>query len=195
MKRLLPLPLLLASTLPAMAHPAQFHPQDAGAALQSGFLHPLSGFDHLLVMVAVGLWAAKLGGRALWLLPCSFVGSMLLGSILGLGGIHLPAMEHGILTSMILLGAALGMAWRPALSVATLFIVAAGLCHGFAHGTEIPSGSLPLLFLAGMVCATAALHGSGLTIGAVAEKNSFSVVTRATGVALVATALLTAFLS
>lgn len=85
--------ILIASVIPAMAHPPQFHAMDGIGATQVGFLHSISGLDHLLVMVAVGLWAVQIGGRALWALPCSFVGSMMLGGVVGLCGTHLPLLS------------------------------------------------------------------------------------------------------
>jgi urease accessory protein len=166
--RHLPLVALLP-TASALAHPALFHGATAGDAAGAGFLHPFTGLDHLVVMVAIGLWAVQIGNRALWLLPGAFVGSMMLGGLIGFGRMPLEMVEHGILASIILLGAALGMAWRPPVALAALFAGLAGLCHGYAHGSEMPAGSLPLLYLAGMVAATCLLHaagvGGGLLIG------------------------------
>jgi urease accessory protein len=187
MKRSLPILLLLGSAITASAHPAQFHSQDLAGAVESGFLHPLTGLDHLLVMVAVGLWAVQIGGRALWLLPCSFVGSMMLGGAIGLCGIHQPLVEHGILASIILLGVALGMAWRPSTPIAALCVGAAGLCHGYAHGSEMPSGTLPLMFFIGMVTATSLLHACGVGGGLALKKNpGISLGMRAAGFMLIA---------
>jgi urease accessory protein len=187
MKRLLPLLLLVGSVAPAMAHPAQFHAGDPSVA--SGFFHPFGGFDHLLVMIATGLWAVQLGGRALWLLPCSFVGSMMIGGALGLSGIHAPFVEHGILASIILLGIALGMSWRPSLLVAALCVAAAGLCHGYAHGSEMPSGASPILFIAGMVTGTALLHTLGVGSGLLLKQYRFPLAIRASGFMLLAVAV------
>lgn len=197
MKRPLPflLPLLLilsilASVLPAMAHPAAFHATGANDAASAGFLHPFTGMDHMLVMVAVGLWAVQLGGRSLWLLPCSFVGSMVLGGILGLSSQHAPFVSHGIIASLLLLGAALGMAWRPPAVIAALGVGVAGICHGLAHGSEMPCGSSPILFLAGMVCATALLHAFGMVLGTTCRQNGLNRAIRTAGFALLAVALL-----
>jgi len=189
MKRSLPLLLVLASSLPAMAHPAAFHSMDSGVAAQAGFLHPFAGLDHLLVMVAVGLWAAQIGGRALWMLPASFVGSMLLGGSLGILASNQQLIEHGILASIIMFAVALGMAWRPSLLIASLCAGAAGLCHGFAHGSEMPVGMIPALFLAGMVASTALLHTLGVILGLSFRRNSFPIVCRTTGLLLLAFAL------
>jgi urease accessory protein len=165
MKRHLPFLLILASALPAMAHPEAYHAMNASGAAQAGFLHPLTGLDHLLVMVAVGLWAVSLGGRALWMLPCAFVFPMILGGIAGVGSTSQPIIEHGITASLLLLGAALGMAWKPSLPLALGFVSLSGACHGFAHGSEMPAGSMPLLFLAGMTVATSLLHAGGVAAG------------------------------
>lgn len=185
---------VLGSMLPAMAHPAAFpHPGTAGSnsAASLGFLHPFTGLDHLLVMVAVGLWAVQLGGRSLWLLPCSFVGAMLLGGLLGLSSHHASFIEHGIVASLILLGAALGMAWRPPVFIAALGVGVAGICHGFAHGSEMPVGSAPLLFLAGMVCATALLHLGGMMFGTAFQRNGLNRAIRVAGFGLLAFAVFT----
>ena len=186
MKRILPFLFLAGASVPAMAHPAQFHAQSLSDATQAGFLHPFTGLDHLLVMVALGLWAVKLGVRALWLLPVSFVASMFLGGITGLCGIHLAIVEHGILASIILLGVALGMNWRPSTLVASLCVGAAGLFHGYAHGSEMPSGALPTMFFAGMIAATTLLHVMGIGSGLLLRQNRFLLATRAIGFLLLA---------
>jgi len=203
MKRHLPLLSLagfIGSAVSATAHPSQFHFLDrdlAGnlaGATQAGIVHPLTGLDHLLVMVAVGLWAVQIGGRALWLLPCTFVGSMMLGGAIGLvlslRGVYHPFFEHGILASIVLLGVALGMAWRPSVLVSSLCVGVAGLCHGYAHGSEIPSGALPILFFAGMLIATSLLHASGVGAGTLLNRNpKVAVTVRATGLFLIAFAV------
>jgi len=148
-----------------MAHPAAFHSMNASEATHAGFLHPFTGLDHLLVMVAVGLWAVRLGGRALWMLPCAFVLPMILGGVAGIGSTTQPLIEHGITASLLLLGAALGMAWKPSLSVSLGIVVLCGAFHGFAHGSEMPAISTPLLFLAGMAVATSLLHAGGVAAG------------------------------
>ncbi len=195
MKRLLPLLSLaglICSSVSATAHPAphaHFHSLDMAGAAQAGFLHPLTGLDHLLVMVAVGLWAFQIGGRALWLLPCSFVGSMMFGGALGLCGVHQPLVEHGILASIVLLGTAFGMAWRPPSLIAVLCVGAAGLCHGYAHGSEMPSGTLPLMFFVGMVIATSLLHACGLSGGLLLWSQKFTMLMRTAGLFLIAFAV------
>ena len=188
MRCLLTFLIFIGSAFSIMAHPAHFH-GDLGSAAEAGFLHPFTGLDHLLVMVAVGLWAVQIGGRALWLLPCSFVGAMLLGGILGLSGYHLTVIDSGILASIVLLGAALGMAWRPPVWSAALFVGAAGLCHGYAHGSEISAGLIPAVFFVGMVSATSLLHAMGVAGGLVFQRNRFLLATRIAGVILLSFAL------
>lgn len=191
MRRHLPFLVLLASALPAKAHPAAFHAMDPAGAAQAGFLHPLTGLDHVLVMVAVGLWAVRLGGRALWMLPCAFVGSMILGGVAGTGSAAQPMIEHGITASLLLLGAALGMAWKPSLPVALGVVALCGACHGFAHGSEMPAGSLPLLFLAGMAVATALLHAGGVATGLSCEGKRLAPAFHIAGLILIAFSVIT----
>ena len=188
MKRLFTLLLLLGSALPAMAHPAAFHAGGPNAATASGFLHPFTGPDHLLVMVAVGLWAVQLGGRALWMLPCAFILPMILGALAGIGSMPRPMIEHGIGASMLLLGAALGMAWKPRLSVALAVVVLSGAFHGFAHGSEMPRGVAPGLFLIGMVAATVILQAVGILFATTLRGSRFASAIRAAGCGLIAVA-------
>jgi len=130
-----------------------------------GFSHPLSGIDHVLAMVAVGLFAAHLGGRALWLVPLSFVSVMALAGIAGSAGTKLPFVEIGIGMSIVVLGLAVALQ----LSVPTL--VAMGLVgffaifHGYAHGIEMPQGVSGLFYGAGFICATTLLHAMGVGLG------------------------------
>lgn len=194
MKRYLPLLLLISlfgCAVTATAHTTQFHSQDMAGASRAGFLHPMTGLDHLLVMVAVGLWAVQVGGRALWLLPSFFVGSMMIGGAMGLGlcGVHQPFVEHGILASIALLGAALGMAWRPSLLISSLCVGAAGLCHGYAHGSEMPSGALPVMFFAAMIIVTSLLHASGVGAGLLLRDQKFAMLMRTAGLFLLAFAV------
>jgi len=130
-----------------------------------GFSHPLSGIDHILAMVAVGLFAAHLGGRALWLVPLTFVSVMALAGIAGMAGVQLPFVEIGIGMSVIVFGLAVALQ----LSVPTL--VAMGLVgffaifHGHAHGIEMPQGVSGLFYGVGFICATTLLHALGVGLG------------------------------
>jgi urease accessory protein len=131
----------------------------------SGVLHPISGFDHVLAMISVGLWGAQMGSPAIWVLPVAFPIVMALGGLMGLLGIPLPGTEYGIAASMILLGSAVLCAWKPPLWVAGLLVSVFAIFHGHAHGTELPPGQDGLLYSMGFVCATGCLHGIGVSIG------------------------------
>jgi urease accessory protein len=150
------------------AQVASAHPQ-AGEAkgFLTGFMHPISGLDHVLAMIAVGLWGAQLGAPAIWLLPVAFPMVMAFGGMLGLMGVPLPGTEYGIAASAILLGAAVMFEVRPPLAFAAVLVAIFALFHGHAHGTELPAGESGLLYSIGFVIATGCLHGVGITIGTV----------------------------
>ena len=133
--------------------------------LITGLQHPWSGLDHVLAMIAVGIWGAQLGNPALWLLPVTFPMVMSLGAMLGLLDIPLPGVEIGIAVSAILLGAMVVGEVRPKLIVAALLIGFFAMFHGHAHGTELPAGQSGLLYSMGFVIATGCLHGVGIAIG------------------------------
>jgi len=135
------------------------------AGFLSGIHHPISGWDHVLAMVAVGLWGAQLGAPALWLLPITFPIVMSLGAMMGLLGIPLPGVEIGIALSAIVLGAMVLTEKRPSLWVAACIVGFFAIFHGHAHGTELPAGQSGLLYSAGFVMATGCLHGVGIAIG------------------------------
>ena len=143
--------LLLAPAL-AFAHPGH---GDNG--LVAGISHPLGGLDHLLAMVAVGLWAAQQKGAARWALPCTFVGTMLIGGVLGFEGLQLPALESGIAASVLALGLAVAFVAVGATALFALF-------HGVAHGLELPDMTSPWAYAAGFVGATAVLHAAGYAV-------------------------------
>ncbi|MBX4136898.1 HupE/UreJ family protein [Pseudomonas sp. S5F11] len=150
--------LLLAPAL-ALAHPGH---GDNG--LVAGMSHPLGGLDHLLAMLAVGLWAAQQKGAARRALPCTFVGTMLIGGLLGFEGLALPALENGIAASVLALGLAVALAVRPPLLMAIAATALFALFHGVAHGLELPEMSSPWAYAAGFVGATAALHAAGYAL-------------------------------
>ncbi|PWC46578.1 urease accessory protein [Azospirillum sp. TSA6c] len=152
--------LLAGLVLPAVADAHTFGAHDAGFA--HGFLHPIGGWDHLLAMVAVGLWAAQRGGAALWALPAAFVTAMIGGGLLGMTGIELPAVELGIAGSVIALGALIAAQSRLSLPVSLVLVSAFALFHGHAHGAEMPEAAQPLLYGLGFALATALLHGAGV---------------------------------
>ncbi|MEX3775250.1 HupE/UreJ family protein [Pseudomonas sp. MYb118] len=140
------------------------HPGHGDNGLIAGISHPIGGLDHLLAMFAVGLWAAQQQGAARWALPCTFVGTMLLGGLLGFAGLQLPALESGIAASVLALGLAVALAVRPPLSLAVAATALFALFHGVAHGLELPDMSSPWAYAAGFVVATAALHGAGYAL-------------------------------
>jgi urease accessory protein len=147
----------------SFAHAHVERGQAAGFVI--GFGHPWSGLDHVLAMLAVGLWGAQLGTPAVWLLPVVFPMVMALGGFVGLIGLPLPGVEVGIALSALLLGAMVGGEVRPKLVVAVLLVGAFAVFHGHAHGTEPPAGQSGLLYSMGFVIATGCLHGLGIALG------------------------------
>jgi len=151
----------------AMA-PARAHIQagEVGGFL-SGFKHPISGLDHVLAMVSVGLWGAQLGAPAMWLLPVVFPMVMAFGGFLGLVGVPLPGVEIAIALSAVLLGLAVAREARPPLPLAAALVGVFAIFHGHAHGTELPPGQSGILYSIGFVVATGCLHLTGIAIGLV----------------------------
>jgi urease accessory protein len=152
---------MAAATAPASAHVGA----GAASSLSAGFMHPLSGLDHLAVMVAVGLWAALKGGRALWLWPAAFVGVMLAGAGLGMAHVAVPFVETGILASVVALGLLVALAVDLPVSAGAAVIGVFALLHGHAHGVEVPENATGVGYMAGFALATAMLHGVGLAVG------------------------------
>ena len=151
-----------ATTSSAFAHPGHHVPQ---SGLISGLLHPLHGWDHLLAMVAVGLLSAQIGGRALWALPAIFVGSMLVGGVIGLSAWEIPTINYGIALSVILLGIAIALNRPYRLAVLLFLVPLFGFVHGHPHGAEMPLVSSPALYAVGFVTATVMLHAAGVFLG------------------------------
>ena len=160
--------LFFALTTAAMlvAGAAQAHTGEGVAGgLASGFLHPLFGWDHVVAMVAVGLWGAVLGAPALWLLPVVFPVVMALGGALGVAGVPLPAVETGIALSGVVLGLLVAFAVRAPLWVAAVIVGVFAVFHGHAHGTELPAAADPIAYAVGFASATGLLHLAGIAIG------------------------------
>jgi urease accessory protein len=153
--------LLLAAAIPAEAHVGAGTPSSFAA----GFAHPLSGLDHMAVMVAVGLWAAMKGGKALWAWPLAFVGVMLAGGVLGLLQVPVPFVEPGILASVVALGLLVALAIDLPVSAGVAIIGLFALFHGHAHGTEVPENAGGVDYMAGFAIATTLLHGAGIAAG------------------------------
>jgi urease accessory protein len=165
-----------------------------GAGFEAGILHPLSGLDHLLAMIAVGIWAAQLGGRAIWAVPGAFVVCMVVGGVLAVTGVSMPLVEPGILGSVLLFGLLIASAARVPTVLGTAIVGLFALFHGHAHGTELPQAANPAAYALGFVLATSFLHAVGLglalMIGRVAPKPVLRVIgggIAAAGVAMVAT--------
>jgi urease accessory protein len=133
----------------------------------SGVLHPVSGLDHVLAMVSVGLWGAQLGEPAIWILPVTFPMMMAFGGLLGFLGVALPGTELGIALSMVVLGGAVTFEARPPLPVLMAIVALFAIFHGYAHGTELPRGESALLYSLGFVLATGFLHLVGIAIGVI----------------------------
>ena len=162
----------------AHAHPGH------GGGLLAGIAHPLFGLDHVLAMVAVGVWAFQLGGRARWLVPASFVGLMAVAGGAGMAGIALPLVEAGIATSVLVLGLLIAFAVRVTPAFGACIVALFAIFHGHAHGAEMPLLSSAWQYGIGFVLSTAALHGLGLALGKGFDKQSLWL--RAAGVMVAA---------
>ena len=158
--------LVITVLLIAYASAASAH-ESAGitGGFISGFLHPIFGWDHVVAMVAVGLWGAFLGSPAIWVLPVVFPLVMAFGGALGVIGVPLPAVETGIATSAVVLGAMVAFAVRPPIYVAAIIVGVFAIFHGYAHGTELPNAANPLAYSVGFVLSTGLLHLSGIAFG------------------------------
>ena len=147
----------------------------------SGFLHPVLGWDHVVAMVAVGLWGAFLGMPAIWLLPVVFPLVMALGGAMGVVGIDLPAVETGIALSGVILGLLVAFAVRAPIWVAAVIVGAFAIFHGHAHGTELPEAANPFAYAAGFVIATGLLHVGGILFGFLAGSQAGRIAVRGAG--------------
>jgi urease accessory protein len=154
-------PFILLSPSYASAH------IEGGQAIGfiTGLMHPLSGLDHVLAMIAVGIWGAQLGNPALWILPVTFPMVMAMGAMMGMLGISLPGIEIGIALSAVLLGTMVVGEIRPKIFVAALLVGFFAIFHGHAHGTELPAGQSGMLYSMGFVVATGFLHAGGIALG------------------------------
>lgn len=176
---------LLALALAFVARAALAHEQvGAAAGFLTGLRHPISGLDHVLAMIAVGLWGAQLGAPAIWVLPVAFPMTMAVGGFLGLLGVPLPGVEIGIGFSALLLGSMVALEARPPLAVAALLVAFFAIFHGYAHGVELPAGQSGLTYSIGFVIATGCLHGVGIAIGLVHRWRWGKVALRVAGAAV-----------
>ncbi len=174
--------LALAGSLPLLAQAHSGAPA-AGGFVQ-GFLHPLTGGDHLLAMVAVGLWGALLGPPLVWSLPVLFPLLMVVGAVAALAGVAVPAVEAGVALSVLALGGAIAAAWRAPVAAALVPVALFGFLHGHAHGTELPGAASPASYAAGFVLASGLLHGAGIGIGALRHRTHGLRLLRALGAAI-----------
>lgn len=140
------------------------HPGHGDSGLMAGLAHPVFGLDHLLAMFAVGLWAAQQSGAARWALPLTFVGSMLVGGLLGFSDVEIPLMETGIAGSVLALGLLVAVAARLPMAVSVALTAFFALTHGVAHGLELPDLASPVGYAIGFIVATAALHAIGFAL-------------------------------
>lgn len=176
--------------LAVLVSPAAFaHTGHETAGLLQGLAHPLSGLDHLLAMLAVGLWAAQAGGRATWLVPLSFLLAMAVGGALGMAGAPLPVVELGIAGSVLVFGLLVMSGARLPLAAGALLTGLLAVFHGHAHGTEMAAGGSALLYGLGFLAATAGLHGLGLAAGLLARREWSARLLRAGGAAISAAGL------
>ena len=173
--------LLFAGTAPLFAHSG-----GTGAGFLSGLSHPVGGLDHILAMVAVGLWGSQLGKPAIWLLPIAFPLMMACGAALGLMGYPLPGVEVGIALSAVVLGLMVLLEARPPLVVSLLLVACFAIFHGHAHGTELPPGQSGLLYSVGFVLATGLLHALGIGIGTIHVFDKGRLILRSAGAIVLA---------
>ncbi len=173
---------LVVATAPALAHTGE-----GTGGFVAGLMHPIFGPDHVVAMVAVGLWGAFLGVPAIWMLPVVFPLVMALGGVLGILGVPIPAVETGIASSAVVLGLMVALAARPPLWAAAVLVGAFAIFHGYAHGKELPDGANAVAYSVGFVIATGLLHLSGIAFGLLTRWPSGQLAVRAAGGAIAAT--------
>ena len=157
----------IVATVALLAFPSPLAAHEGGAAagLLSGLLHPISGLDHVLAMLAVGIWGAQMGPPAIWVLPVTFPMVMAFGGMLSLVGMPVPGVEIGIGLSALLLGLMVALERRPDLRAAAVLVGFFAIFHGYAHGAELPEGQSGILYSIGFVVSTGTLHASGIGVG------------------------------
>ncbi len=163
---------------------AQAHPGSHVQSFQAGAFHPFSGWDHICAMIAVGLWAAQQGGRAVWRIPAAFVGMMLLGGILGSFGVVLPHLETGIMLSVLVLGLLVAAAVELPVAAGAMIVGLFAVFHGCAHAVEAPMHSPALSYSIGFILSTAALHLTGVGLATAATRRGGMQVVRFAGLAI-----------
>jgi urease accessory protein len=166
------------------ANPALAHTGEGVGGLMSGFLHPITGPDHVVAMVAVGLWGGILGAPAIWQLPIVFPVVMALAGAVGVMGIPLPGVEVGIAVSGIVLGLMVLFMVRPPIAVAATIVGVFAIFHGHAHGAELPEAANPFAYALGFVVATGLLHLAGIAFGQLMHRPAGLIAVRAAGAAI-----------
>ena len=179
--------LIAAGLVTALTAPALAHTGEGAGGFLAGFAHPLLGPDHVVAMVAVGLWGALLGQPAIWLLPIVFPLVMAFGGVLGIVGVPIPSVETGIAASAIVLGAMVAFAARLPLWIVVALVGAFAIFHGYSHGRELPDGADAVAFAAGFVIATGTLHLCGIAFGLLARWPAGRLAVRAVGGAIALT--------
>jgi urease accessory protein len=177
--------ILILMLAMALSGAAEAHTGEGMAGgLASGFLHPIFGWDHVVAMVAVGLWGAVLGAPAIWLLPVVFPLVMAIGGAMGIAGVELPAVETGIALSGVVLGLLVAFAFRAPLWVAAVVVGIFAIFHGHAHGTDLPEAASPYVYAVGFVVATGLLHLCGIAFGTVVHRPAGTLATRMAGLVI-----------
>jgi len=151
--------------------PIPTHLQLHGGGFEAGFFHPVLGFDHLLAMVAVGVISTLIGGRAIYLVPLTFVVVMMIGSIFGLYSSWVLYDEFAIALSVILLGLLIASGYKTSLIWSSMLVAFFAFFHGHAHGVEIPNASSVLWYITGFMIATILLHILGVSIGILSQQS------------------------
>ena len=169
--------LMLASSA-AFAHPGH-----NVSGLAAGLMHPFTGLDHLLAMVAVGLWAAQGGKRKVWLLPATFMTTLVLGASIAMQWPSLPMVETGIAVSVLALGLLVSLSMQLPAMLSVAIIALFGLLHGYAHGLELPESATTATYALGFLAATATLHLGGIAAG-IATRNRYTLLSRLLGSAI-----------
>ena len=162
---------LLSSLM--ISEPAFAHVSEEGlkGGFISGYIHPLLGWDHVAAMVAVGIWGAFLGSRAIWVLPIVFPFIMVIGGILGMVGVPVPFIVPGIALSSIIIGLAIAFKWRAPLWIASVIVGLFAIYHGYAHGQNLPAASNPIAFALGFVLGSGTLHLIGILFSLIERYN------------------------
>ena len=171
---------LLGASSAAFAHPGHNI-----SGLAAGLMHPFSGLDHLLAMVAVGIWAAQGDGRKVWLLPATFMVMLVVGSGIAIQWQLLPLVESGIAASVLALGLLIALSLQLPAMLSVAITALFGLLHGYAHGLELPQSAAPAAYALGFLAATATLHLSGIAVG-VATRNRFAFLAKSLGITIAA---------